>query len=988
MEYRLLGPLEILSGDRSLEISSARQRIVLSLLLLEANRSVSLSRLADAIWDDRPPATARSQVQTCISALRRRLGVVGGSRAILTQSVGYVIRVPDDALDVRNFEGLARRGRAAAAADRPEEAVLELRAALALWRGPAATGVHSRLVQAAATRLNEDRLEALESCIDLELGLGRHHDLIGELSELVQQYPLRERLRAQHMLALYRSARQAEALESFLKARKIFIEEVGLEPGAALTELQRAIFTSDPALALGPQTGRGSERGMHEGHLVPRQLPAAVADLAGREAVLRELIQLLSATEGEARGTGSLPVVSLTGHTGVGKTALALHAAHAVQGCYPGGQLFVQLQQADGQPVRAADVLARFLRALGPPAAAVPEDIVDRTVTYRSYLGNRRVLVILDDAVSVSQIMPLIPGSPICAVIVTSRNYMSALHGARQFQIDDLDEGASLELLASVIGTVRLQAEKTAALALVRLCGCLPLALRIAAAKLHARPHWQISQMVHRMADEGRRLDELALGGVDIRATFWQSYSSLSQKARQLFVRLGMLGAATFAPWVAAPLMDHDPQDAEDLFDTLVEAHLVQIRHHDGGPRFQLHELTRIYAVERLAAEEPMTERTAALERLLGCWLSLAEEAHRRGYGGNYAVLHGDAARWALPAGIVDQLLRRPSAWFRSERAELVSAVLTAAQAGLDELCWDLAVTSVTMLESGYKADEWRKAYESALEVTRRCGNVRGEAAILYSLGNLAARQHPANAARYLYPALRIFTELGDTHGRALTLANIAFVDRLSGRYVQALAKYQQALSGFQHIGDLAGEADALTNLAQIHLNFDRFKVAEELLDRAVTICCSLSAPRILAQTEYRRGEFFLRINDLERAENSFTLVVTVTHHEGDRVSEAYALQALGMVRTRQERYELAEAILTKAHMLSVQLGDNLVHGQVLFAHAELYLAEAQPERAAALLGEILLRFGDTDPDACWQGRLADLKARTDARLARAADPH
>jgi DNA-binding SARP family transcriptional activator len=983
-EFRLLGPLEVVVDDGVLEIGSARQRTVLSALLLQANQVVPLGRLVDAVWAESPPVTAKSQIQTCISALRRQLTGCGAGFGIVTRSVGYAILVPDHALDIENFEELANRGRAAAADHRTEEAVLDLRAALALWRGLAADGVESELVQAAATRLNENCVSVLEECIELELTLGRHHELIGELSELVKQYPLRESLRAQHMLALYRSARQAEALESFREARQVFAEELGLDPGEGLRALERAVLANDRALDLDQEMPRGPDWTAENAPVVPRQLPAAIADFTGRQDMQKSLITLLSV--GGPEETRYVPVVVLTGKGGVGKTALALHVAHAVRPDYPDGQLFAQLREADGQPISPLELQAQFSRALGLTAAALPNGLAERTAIYRSALGVRRILIVLDNADSVNQVIPLIPGCPNCAVIITSRHPLSGLAGAHHFEVDDLDEQTSIELLARIIDAGRVDAEASAALTLVRLCGCLPLALRIAAAKLATRSHWRIDKMVARMTDEERRLDELVLSGTGIRATLRLSYNSLDKAPRQLFLRLGLLGAADFASWVSAPLLDMDAEAAADVLDTLVEARLVEVRvHEDGLPRFRLHDLVRIYARERLAAEEPRVERDFALQRLLGCWLSLAAEAHRRSYGGDFAILHSGASRYALPSDLVDQLLAKPLSWFRAEHAGLVSAVLQAAHAGFDELCWDLAVTSVTLFESEYQVDDWRKTHEVALEATRRAGNLRGEAALLHSLGNLLVGEQLGDATYLLDPALRIFEEIDDAHGRALTLATLAFVDRLGGRYEQALARYLEALTWFGAIGDRVSEVDALTNIAQIHLELERFEMAEELLDQALIICRSLNAPRVVAQTEHRLGEFFLRKGYLNRAERTFRLVLQAVRDERDHVGEAYALQGLGSVHTRQGQYALAEADLCAALSLSRQVGDNLVHGRVLMAYAEFHLARNEPEQATSLIGEALVVFSEIGPASIWRARLLELKAQRDELIGRAA---
>ncbi|HEV2450674.1 MAG TPA: BTAD domain-containing putative transcriptional regulator [Streptosporangiaceae bacterium] len=987
LQFRLLGPLEVVADGEIVEIGSARQRIVLSMLLLQADQEVPLARLVDAVWADTPPTTAKSQIQTCVSALRRQLARRGASCPIVTRSVGYSILVSGQALDVDRFEQLASSGRVAAGELRLEEAVRNMRAALALWRGPAADGVESKLVQAVATRLNEKRVSLLEECIELELSLGRHADLTGDLSELVNQYPLRERLRAQHMLALYRSGRQAEALESFREARRLFIEELGLDPGEELRGLEQAVLASDPALdlvapsRLVASAPAGGDGGSRDATVVPRQLTAAIADFTGREELRESVTSLLAVSDPEAR---YLPIVVFTGKAGVGKTAFALHVAHEVRNDYPDGQLFAQLREADGRPVSPLALQAQFLTAFGTSPTELPAGLAERTAMYRSVVGDRRILIVLDDADSVDQVLPLIPGCPSCAVIITSRHPLSGLHGSYHFEINDLDEKTSVELLARVIGRQRVEAEASAALTLVRLCGCLPLALRIVAAKLATRRHWRIDKMVRRMTDEGTRLDELVLSGVGIRATLALSYHGLSRIARRLFLRLGLLGAADFAAWVSAPLLDVEAEAAGDVLDTLVEARLVEVRvADDGPPRFRLHDLVRIYALERLAEEEPIAERALALHRLLGCWLSLAAEAHRRSYGGNYAVLHGSADCWTLPAEVVDQLLVKPLAWLRFERAGLVSAVLQSAQVGFDELCWDLAMTLVTLFEGEYLADDWRKTHEVALEATRRAGNLRGEAAILCSLGNLAAGERLESAANYLEPALHIFEKIEDTHGRALTLANLAFVDRLSGRYEQALARYLAALSDFREAGDRAGEVDALTSIAQIQMDLGRFEVVTEFFDQALVTCQTLPAPRIVAQTEHRLGEFFLRQGDLERAERTFRFVLQLVREEGDRVGEIHALRSLGVTRTRQEQYAVAENDLHAALSLSGRLGDNLVRGRVLLAYAEFYLAKGEPESASPLLDEASAIFREAGPSSVWGARTLELKARRDDQIGR-----
>jgi DNA-binding SARP family transcriptional activator len=976
VDFRILGSLEVFADGKLVPLNSNRGRVVLAMLLFHESRFVSLERIIDALWDDDPPVTAKGQVQTCISALRRQFALLGASGLITTSSIGYTIRVPEGSLDIANFENLATRARAAAD-HQPEDAVRDFRAALAIWRGPAAADVRSTLVQTMATRLNENRVATLEECIQLELALGRHRDIVAELCEVIKEYPLHESFRAQHMLALYRSARQAAALESFQEGRRILRDELGVEPSERLRVLQERILARDPALDLHSDDQADLAPAKHDA-TVPRQLPAAIADFTGRQQMLSELIALLSVAN-EPDGRKYLPVASLNGKGGVGKTTLGLQAAHAVRHLYPDGQLFIQLHDGDGQPISPMELIGALLRSLGLPPVALPDQIAERAAIYRSWLGDKRVLIVLDAAHSVSQITALIPGSPTCGVIITSRHPLSSLPGAQHFEVGELDEAESVELLAKLIGPERIRASPAAAPTLVRLCSCLPLALRIVAAKLATRRHWSIGQMILRLMDESRRLDELALSGVGIRTTLATSYEGLSSAAQRLFLRLSLLGTTDFAQWVSAPLLDLDIDEAIDVLEELVEARLVEARvSADGSSHFRLHDLVRIYALERLAADELPADRASALQRLLACWLSLASDAHRRAYGGDYALLHGNAAEWRLPDYVRDELLASPRRWFRAERAGLVLAITHAAQAGLDELCWDLAGTAVTLFESEYLVEDWQKTHELALEATRRAGNARGEAAVLFSLGSLATNGRLSEAMRHLEPALLIFERLGDIHGRALTLAALAFADRQSGRSQQALVRFEEALAGFRAVGDPVSEVDVLTNMAQIHMGSETYDEAKRLFGEALCLSESLGAPRIIAQTQHRLSEFYLRTNNLDQAQRSFQSVLQAVRDEGDLVGEAYARVGLGTVRTRQERYELAEADLSTALRLSAGMPGNLVHGPILLALAELHLARREPERAAPFIGDALTIFSETGPAPVWRARFLELKALID----------
>jgi DNA-binding SARP family transcriptional activator/tetratricopeptide (TPR) repeat protein len=981
MDYLLLGPLEVISGDGPVKIPGLRQRVVLAMLLLQVNQSVPLERLVDAVWDDDPPSTAKAQIQTCVSVLRRRLSTADRPEPIKTSPSGYRLSVSSEQLDIARFESLVASAYAAMAEDRPVEAVAGFRGALSLWRGPAAAGLASSIVQAAATRLNERRLTATEQCIELELQLGRHRELMGELSELVVEHPLREELRGYQMIALYRSGRQADALESFRRLQKIFREELGLDPGPKLCDLERAILANDRRLQLEPPAESAADWTANSGPAVPRQLPAAVPEFTGRDRLLKLVGAVLTESRDDSAAARCLPIVALSGKGGVGKTAIAVQVCHALSSEYHDGQLFAQMREADGRPVSSSEQLARFLRALGLASSSLPSSMEERTASYRSFLADRHVLIVLDDANDAAQVTPLLPGGANCAVIVTSRNPLPGLCGARHFEVDDLDLQSSIELISRIIGAQRVESERPAASRLAQLCGCLPLALRIAAAKLAARPHWRIAEITRRLADEGTRLNELAVGGLGIRGTLSLSFDSLEPDAQQLLVRLGLLGTVDFAAWVCAPLLDAEHWRAVDLLDQLVEAHLIEVRvHEDRPPRYRLHELIRVYALEHLVTE-PIGDRAAALERLLGCWLGLAEEAHRRMYGGDYVTLHGSAARWRLPDDVMNEVLQSALGWFRAEHAGLVSAVLLAGQAGLDELCWDLAMTAVSLFETDCRAEDWRRTHEIALEAARKAGNTRGEAAILYSLGNLAIAERISHADKFLGRAISLFDQLGDTHGRALTLALLAFVDRLGGDYERAAARYEEALACFVAVTDPVGQVDALVNLAQIRSDREDFVGAEILFDQALGICRGIRSPRITAQAEYRLGEYHLRRRDLARAERSFRFVLDVAPDTGDRVGEVYALQALGLTRLGLGQLASAEADLSAALSMSKDIGDNLARGRVLVAFAEFYLATGQPKLARSMIDDAQSISAKIASARLWHSQLLRLQAQLEDNL-------
>jgi DNA-binding SARP family transcriptional activator len=961
----LLGPLELSSGGQELDLGGPLQRVVLAMLALNANRIVPLESLIDAVWDTTPPTTARAQVQICVSALRKIFAAADVPLRIRTRTPGYQLEVPADQLDTEQFSELVRTARTHAEAGRTAEAVATLRTALGLWRGEALADLHSELVRRGADQLGHARLAAVMERIQLDLTLGRHEATIGELTALVEEHPLRERLYEFLMLALYRSGRQAEALEVGRRARQTLIDELGIEPGKSLQRLETSILNRTPELDLvsnSPDSVPVIAPPANETPLVmPRRLPASIADFTGREDHLTLIRRALSGDEDQDDPFG-MRIVALSGKGGVGKSTLAIRAAHELRDVYPDGHLYADLESG-----RIHDVLDRFLRALGVDGSTVPDDVEEKADMYRSRVANLRVLVVLDGATREDEVLPLLPAGPGCAVIVTSRAPLSGLPGAALVAIHPFDVGLSLEMLAKIIGPERMAAENGAAVELVDFCGRLPLAIRIAGARLASRPHWRLDILVARLRNTARRLDELTYHGLELRSSIGLTYRVLREEAKALFRLFSVIPTPSFPGWTAAALLNRDPFDAEEVLQQLVEAQLLDTVAIPGEhPRYRFHDLIRVYAYERLVEEDAEQDRHAAVVRLLGTWLAMAETAHRKEYGGDYTILHGPGPRWHLGEGAECDAgpLNDPMEWLEAERPSLVAAVRLAAAAGEHELCWDLALTAVTLFEVKGHYDDWRETAEVALEATTCAGNRRGEAATRYSLGTLALSQRRlTEAEEHFAAALASFRADGDAHGCALVLRNAAMVDRLRGHSTAMLAKYHDALRMMREVDDPVGEAGILASLAKLRIDEGDTARARELLDKALACTRRAGYLRGEAQVVIRFAELHLGENQVNEAHRAFNRVLLIVRNIGDRIGEAHALYGVGMVRQRAGRLDNAKATLQHAHSLARQVGERLIEAQSLYALGEIALARGNSGAGLVHLAEaqqLFAEFGST----------------------------
>lgn len=656
MLLKILGPLELVANGNPVPLGGPRQRAVMAVLALNANRVTSVDQLVHATWGSAPPASARGQIQVCISALRKLCDSTG--LQIRTQPPGYRLEVPDGELDSMVFNQLVAFARAHAAEEQFAAAARDLTGALALWRGPALAGVPGDVVRHEAALLEERRLSALEEQVRIDLRLGRHEKVVTDLRALIAQEPLRERLHEFLMLALYRCGRQADALEAGRQARALLIEEIGVEPGQDLQDMATAILNRHPNLDLQPVEAPAPVAAAEEDSsrpvqvpvdqpAVPRQLPASMADFTGREALLERIRHELTEQPGTGGSAYAVRIVAVSGRGGAGKSSIAVRAAQELTSAFPDGHLYAAFQSSDSDDT--GKVLVRFLRGLGVQGRSLPDDRSERVELYRTLLAGKRVLIVLDGVLDEADVLPLLPGAPSCAVITTSRARLSSLPGAHLIDIDVLDVDTSVELLAKMVGADRVNAEPAAGRELAGLCDGLPLALRIAGARLVSRPDWRLDDLVRRLRNETRRLDELAHRGLELRSSIELSYRALPDPAQRLFRLLGLLEAADFSTWAAAALLDCGYDQAEHVINDLIHSRMLEIvEYPTGGLRsYRLHDLVRVYARERLAAE-PADQHRAALVRYCGAWLSLAEQCHQKAYGGDFTILHGTAPRYPL----------------------------------------------------------------------------------------------------------------------------------------------------------------------------------------------------------------------------------------------------------------------------------------------------------------------------------------------------
>ncbi|WP_020662007.1 AfsR/SARP family transcriptional regulator [Amycolatopsis benzoatilytica] len=922
LTFRILGPLEVAAEGQAVPLGGPKPRLLLAALALQPNTVVSTESLVETLWPATAPRSAAANIRTYIHSLRRRLGEIHPDLAdrITSRASGYLLTVRPEELDHLAFARLAAEAWRMLEEGNPEAALPLLDEAHAHWRGEVLEGLpHDPSWGPAVARLDELRLSVREQRLRARLALGRHSEVIAELRALVTEHPLREELWHHLITALRDAGRSSEAAEAYEQVERILADELSARPGAALRELRATLEL--PRAELPPVC----------------QLPLDLPDFTGRAEVISSLVAKLH----RHAETGRPTVAVLSGPPGIGKSSIAVRVAHAVRELFPDGQLHVDLAGTSSSPRSPMSVLAELLRALGIPDSGLPRDLAERAALLRSQLTGRRMCVVLDDAGSAAQVRPLLPGAGTCAVLITSRIRLPGLAGALPVDVDLLPGPEAARLLEGIVGHDRVAAEPEDAAAILRQCGHLPLAIRVAGAKLTHRPSWSLRILADRLHDEHRRLDELRVGDLAVRASVTLSYDLLPMSAAAAFRRLGVLGPVQFPAWTVAAVLGRPT--ADDVLDVLVDAHLVELVTTDvaGQPRYRLHDLLRVYAAELADPEETR----AAVHRVLEGYLALVIEADDRmpiHFFGQYR----DQPAPALPPE-ADRLLADPAAWFAAERATCVAAVALAAELGFDDLAWRLTAALTPYFDLRGHQDDWHATHLIALAAARRAGATRGEAIVQRNLGQVLLYQdNDADALLAFQASLELYRSIGDPQGLGEAHAGIGTVLRLQGQSERALEPSHEALRLFGEAGDPHGEAVIRIAIGSIWVARKCYATARRWFTDALEQSCEIGDRHREAHALKRLGLLYQREGNLAEAREHVTRAIAVFTDLGDDHCVGYANQNLGELCLYSG--DLAHAQLLLVNSLSVHRrnGDRRSEAEVSQLLGELHAALSQPERS------------------------------------------
>jgi DNA-binding SARP family transcriptional activator len=901
-----LGPVDVAMGEAVKAISGSRRKAVLAALGLHPGQVVGADRLIDLVWDDRPPVTAPNALQSHISYLRR---IFEDRGAIVARPPGYVMHLGPETTDVQVAERLIRQAKETA---EPERAAAGLRAALSLWRGPAlADAATSAWLTEQRERLTAMWLDATLALAQVRLKLGEHEELVAELEQLAAEHPWNEQVCQQLMLALYRTGRQVDALAAYQRLRHSLDEELAILPSPALRELEVAILRQDDSLSPAAATPSGP---------VPAQLPVAVHGFAGRQAELERLDALSRQSPP--------PVVVVSGTAGVGKTSLAVHWGHRAAERFPDGQLYVNLRgfHPSGSVMSPAQALRGFLEAYGVPAQRIPAGLDAQAALYRSVMRGKRALVVLDNARDAEQVRPLLPASPGCLVVATSRNQLTALvtaEGASPLALGLLTDREAGELLVGRLGQQRVAAEPEAVGEVIARCARLPLALAVAAATCVTNPGFSVSAVAVQLRDSAAMLAAVsgADAGSDVRAVFSWSYQTLSPSAARLFRLLGLHPGPDLSVQAAAGLCGLSLAKVRPLLAELTHAHLLM---RPAPERYAFHDLLRSYAADLTASEEDEQQRQSASLRLFDHYLHTAMGAARQLNPQREPIALAAPALGAAHAKVADHA--GAVAWFTAERAVLLAVLRQSAQLRFDTHTWQLAWAMQDHLtREGYWAEQAGNQ-QAAVEAGERLGDPLVQAGAFCALATACARQlRFEEADGNLSQAAELFGKLDHHAGQANAQFQMGWVANRLGEPRRALGHARHALRLYRRAGDALGAARALNSLGWDH-----------------ALC-----------GDYARA--------LPRCEQALAQL----HRLGDRHHEAAACDSVGFIHHHLGNYESAAVHYTRALELFRGIGDRYFEADTLNHLGDTHCAMAQKAAARTVWRQALDIFERlTHPDA------------------------
>lgn len=953
MEFHILGHFELISNEGD-EVALTRPfvRGLVVALVLHRNQSLSAERLIDLLWGSEPQTDRSASLRSLLWSTRKLLPAT----RLVTDGSRYRLRVETaDVVDVDRFRRLHRQGNDALEAGDDITAAWLLHEALDLW---ADGGLVDQLpstpaMESLVTGLVEEQRAARNALVRARLALGQHRELVSELRTLLTDDPLNEQLWADLMLATYQDGLRAEALEVFEEADGVLADAAGTEPGTELQTLHHRILANDPALAPDPIiTGRAGESRRRR---PPRHLPSDLADFTGRAGDAAELIALLSADAVAA----AVPVAEVTGPPGIGKSALAVHVAHAVAHDYPDGQLHVHLAGTSPAPPPAEVVLGELLRTLGLNATEIPETTEQRAAAFRSRLAGHRVLIVLDDAADPEQVRPLLPGTTGCAVIVTSRTQLAGLAGGRSIHLDPLDETDSSRLLRRIIGRTRMDAELDAAAEVVAACDGFPLAIRIAGERLTSRPAWPIAYLAEALRDERRRLDELVIGDLAVRSSIAHSFHALDSRAQRLLRLLALTGTGEIAGWVGDVLLGEDTAGA---LGTLADHSLLVADGVDaaGQPRFHLHDLVRAYAAELLTADP---DAEPARRRLLDGWRELTDLADRAMPRPLYAPI---LTRPPIEPRRTSAELRRrvaadPRAWFDAERRQLTSVIGAACAAGEYRLARELTLRTAAYLYGDGYHEEAERAWASVADAAEAAGDTgfAARAGLRAAIVIAADRGRHARALPLIDRWITVFEESGDRRRLARAHGIRAFCGWSRDQPGQARLDGERGLVLAREAEDPHAEFFCLRMLAVAYSRLGRHGDGIACGERALTIAEDLNATTYICAALYTLVRSQLLAGRPNRVIDLCRRGLTLAAETGRELVRAHFHQQMGIAYQYLACHEDAKEALTVAAGDFQSHRDHYQAANCLQLLADSFHATGRHHEAITLLEKSIAAFHD-----------------------------